>query len=351
MQAVLLTFAAIVGLSLLPLQFENAVNYRLGTLGHPGIRLVWVTAVPDPFPFPGAPRFHARHAATCRSYVYRLILSAQRNTGTVFEKDRVWHIRYPIDVGKLQAALALFEGVHDFAAFQGSGCTAPSSVRSVSEARVEVENTQWHDVVARSPAPQILPHASADTVAAAAAAAAAVVGESAAAGSSSSSAATVTAAASPPAQDLLLSRRSAEIGSTTLSIHISSRSFLYHQVRHMVGAAVAVGSGRWQLDQLAEALSVDSIKAKNDEKERAKMAKMKQFVGIQSAPPTGLFLHRVEYPYDLYDWSKRDVPAKRFNNSNAAAASSAEASVAAAGSASEMELDDQEPDSPGAAQP
>jgi tRNA pseudouridine38-40 synthase len=57
-------------------------------------------------------RFHARHHATSRSYVYQI---AQRRTA--FGKRHVWWIKDTLDVAAMQQAAALFEGFHDFRGF------------------------------------------------------------------------------------------------------------------------------------------------------------------------------------------------------------------------------------------
>lgn len=58
------------------------------------------------------PRFHARHSAMSRSYLY---LIAKRRTA--FGKKYVWWVKDKLHVGKMQQALAVFEGFHDFASF------------------------------------------------------------------------------------------------------------------------------------------------------------------------------------------------------------------------------------------
>lgn len=64
------------------------------------------------------------------------------------------------------------------------------------------------------------------------------------------------------------------------NIHIvaSARSFLHHQVRSMVGSLKLVGEGRWQDNDLADALAA---------RDRSACGPV--------APPDGLYLVRVEY--------------------------------------------------------
>ena len=57
-------------------------------------------------------RFHARHHAVARSYLYQV--SRRR---TAFAKAFVWWVKDPLDLSRMREAAALFAGMHDFAAF------------------------------------------------------------------------------------------------------------------------------------------------------------------------------------------------------------------------------------------
>lgn len=57
-------------------------------------------------------RFHARHDAVGRSYLYQI--SRRR---TAFGKPFVWWIRDPLDVRAVRDAAAVFQGFHDFRSF------------------------------------------------------------------------------------------------------------------------------------------------------------------------------------------------------------------------------------------
>lgn len=59
-----------------------------------------------------APRFHARHSAVARSYLYQV---ARRRTA--FAKPYVWWVRDELDVAKMQAAARALTGFGDFRAF------------------------------------------------------------------------------------------------------------------------------------------------------------------------------------------------------------------------------------------
>lgn len=77
-------------------------------------------------------RFHARHHAVSRTYVY--LLSRCR---TAFGKRYVWWVRDPLDVEKMQAAGRLFEGMHDFESFADKRFDKDASTQ-VKVERVEI---------------------------------------------------------------------------------------------------------------------------------------------------------------------------------------------------------------------
>ncbi|PKN60784.1 MAG: tRNA pseudouridine(38-40) synthase TruA [Deltaproteobacteria bacterium HGW-Deltaproteobacteria-11] len=77
-------------------------------------------------------RFHARHHAVARTYVY--LLSRYR---TAFGKRYVWWVRDPLNVEKMQAAGWLFEGLHDFASFADKRFDKDASTR-VKIDRIEI---------------------------------------------------------------------------------------------------------------------------------------------------------------------------------------------------------------------
>lgn len=85
---------------LVPERFVPAVNDRLP----PDIQLLSCVAA--------SPRFHARHDARSRSYVYQISLRR-----TALAKRFVWWIRRPLDVERMSAAAGSLVGRHDFARF------------------------------------------------------------------------------------------------------------------------------------------------------------------------------------------------------------------------------------------
>jgi tRNA pseudouridine38-40 synthase len=57
-------------------------------------------------------RFHARHSAISRSYLYQI--AARR---TAFGKALVWWVREPLDLEKMREAAALMTGMNDYQSF------------------------------------------------------------------------------------------------------------------------------------------------------------------------------------------------------------------------------------------
>ncbi len=80
-------------------------------------------------------RFHARHNAKSRSYIY--IISKRR---TAFAKKYVWWVRDPLNVKKMEAACAVFRGFHDFAAF------ADKRIDKGSSTTVQVDAVELHEL-------------------------------------------------------------------------------------------------------------------------------------------------------------------------------------------------------------
>jgi tRNA pseudouridine38-40 synthase len=76
-------------------------------------------------------RFHARHSATSRSYVYQI---AQRRTA--FAKPFVWWVKEPLDVAAMRAAAAQFTGFKDFQSFTDDDPDEKSTTVQIE--RVEV---------------------------------------------------------------------------------------------------------------------------------------------------------------------------------------------------------------------
>ncbi|MFO7568398.1 MAG: tRNA pseudouridine(38-40) synthase TruA [Smithellaceae bacterium] len=75
------------------------------------------------------PRFHARHSAVSRSYLY---LIAKRRTALA--KKYVWWIKDELNIGSMRQALDVFQGFHDFSSF------ADKRMDKNTSTKVDVEN-------------------------------------------------------------------------------------------------------------------------------------------------------------------------------------------------------------------
>jgi tRNA pseudouridine38-40 synthase len=67
-------------------------------------------------------RFHARHDAVARSYIYQL--SRRR---TAFAKNYVWWVKEELDLERMRAAAVRFVGMHDFRSFSDDDPTEKST--------------------------------------------------------------------------------------------------------------------------------------------------------------------------------------------------------------------------------
>jgi tRNA pseudouridine38-40 synthase len=61
---------------------------------------------------PAPPRFHARHAAVARSYLYQIC-----RRRSAFAKPYVWWIKDPLSIEGMREAARYFAGMHDFQSF------------------------------------------------------------------------------------------------------------------------------------------------------------------------------------------------------------------------------------------
>jgi tRNA pseudouridine38-40 synthase len=102
-----------------PAQLQRRVNDELPA----DIHVRAIEAVPH--------RFHARHDAVSRSYVYQI--SRRR---TAFGKPFVWWIREPLDVPLMRLAAATFVGMKDFRGFTDDDPEIKSTVVLVDQLEI-----------------------------------------------------------------------------------------------------------------------------------------------------------------------------------------------------------------------
>ena len=77
--------------------------------------------------------FSALHSAKSKIYIYKIQRGKILNP---FLKNFSWHIRFDLDVEKMQAALKIIEGTHDFSAFKAASSTNMNPVRTIYAAEI-----------------------------------------------------------------------------------------------------------------------------------------------------------------------------------------------------------------------
>ncbi|KAM6434575.1 tRNA pseudouridine synthase-like 1 isoform 2-T2 [Liasis olivaceus] len=167
--------------------------------------------------------FHARFSARARTYVYRVATGCNAYPDLpVFERDLCWANRHGHpNLAAMQEAATFLLGTHDFSTFRSASSETPM--------KSPVRTLNWVEV--------------------------------------------------RPARGFL-SEHSQDSNLKFWELEFVSRSFLYKQVRRMVGALVAVGQSRLQPHHVKELLAVRDLMA---------------YPPNTIAPPDGLFLKHVEY--------------------------------------------------------
>jgi len=89
----------------------------------PTVRVFEVLTVADDF--------HARFSARSKTYEYRIW---NGDAVPPFIRQFVWHVPQPLALEPMRSAADALAGEHDFAAFQGSGSTVHTTVRTVRSA-------------------------------------------------------------------------------------------------------------------------------------------------------------------------------------------------------------------------
>lgn len=80
--------------------------------------------------------FHARFQAKKKLYVYKILA---RSAKPSFDKHRLWHVKYNIDVKRMKKAAQYLIGTHDFSSFRASECQAKDPVRTLDNITVTQE--------------------------------------------------------------------------------------------------------------------------------------------------------------------------------------------------------------------
>ncbi|WOL14266.1 hypothetical protein Cni_G23046 [Canna indica] len=203
--------------------------------------------------------FHARFKALERTYYYRLFTGPEPLS--TFEKDRAWHVPDPLDILSMKKACSILMGSHDFSSFRASGCQAKSPIKTLDELsiteifpslyfpspieRSEMESTNGSLVYSKTS-----DHDS--------------------------------SANSLDTSFIDMVNSSQGFGQRSKHrcyvITARARSFLYHQVRFMVGVLKSVGIGEIRVSDVEKILNAKSVMAASP-----------------MAPACGLYLGNVKY--------------------------------------------------------
>lgn len=216
-----------------PSVVRRAVNHFLQKEGD--LTVVDVRSVPSDF--------HARYKAQERTYYYRL-LSGPEPLST-FERDRAWHVSEELDLQKMEEACKVLIGKHDFSSFRAAGCQASSPIRTLDELHVfksvSAPYFQCFTDVAVNASIDIAKEMSKGSC-----------------------------------QGFGIRRPH-----RCLVVKARSRSFLYHQVRLLVGVLKCVGTGQLTVADVERILNAKDVTAASP-----------------MAPACGLYLGHVKYDLD-----------------------------------------------------
>lgn len=196
--------------------------------------------------------FHARFRAQERTYLYRILSGPEPLS--VFEKDRAWHVTEELDLRAMQEACKVLVGCHDFSSFRASGCQANSPIRTLDELHVS-------EVISTAIFPSIMVRGLNSTI----------NQNSPMISSIDNSSKLGMPNGGSNVFGIRKNHRSYEV-------RARARSFLYHQVRLLVGVLKAVGTGELTVSDVERILKAKTVTAASP-----------------MAPACGLYLGFVKY--------------------------------------------------------
>ncbi|XP_019173861.1 PREDICTED: uncharacterized protein LOC109169432 [Ipomoea nil] len=206
--------------------------------------------------------FHSRYKAQERTYFYRIVSGPEPLS--TFDKDRAWHVPEELDLLSMQQACRILVGHHDFSSFRAAACQAKSPIRTLDELNVtEVVSTPYFpSILERQPSDAVMESLS-ETENSKASFPCSVIPNQVKLGGSDHEA----------RHEFGIRRRP-----RCLVVTARARSFLYHQVRLLVGVLKAVGTGDLTVPDVKRILDAKTITAASP-----------------MAPSCGLYLGHVKY--------------------------------------------------------
>ncbi|XP_040385553.1 tRNA pseudouridine synthase A isoform X2 [Oryza brachyantha] len=213
-----------------------------------------------------APDFHARYKALERTYHYRLLSGSEPLS--VFEKSSAWHIAEDLNVQAMKKACSILVGHHDFSSFRAAGCQANSPMRTLDELTVtEVFPSMFF--------PSSLERSDMEPLDGPLIYSRTSVVESSGKGSDASNTTSESRCESGGEFGKRLRHR-------CFVVTARARSFLYHQVRLMVGLLKSVGTGDLTTADVERILNSKTVTA-----------------APPMAPACGLYLANVKYDLSI----------------------------------------------------
>jgi len=92
--------------------------------------------------------FHARFSAKKRWYAYKII---NRRSPLTIDANRAWCVHKKLDTKKMQNEATSFIGKHDLNAFRSAHCQSKSSIRTIDDIIIDIEDENiLIEVVAKS---------------------------------------------------------------------------------------------------------------------------------------------------------------------------------------------------------
>ncbi|XP_074330627.1 uncharacterized protein LOC141667885 [Apium graveolens] len=205
--------------------------------------------------------FHSRYRAQERTYFYRLLSGPQ--CVSIFEKDRAWHVPEELDLSAMQKACKILAGHHDFSSFRSASCQAKSPIRTLDELSVT-------EFVSAPYFPSLMERERHNLV------------DSFECSESKTSIACFSSAPEQNKAEDSNSESTKGFGMRRrhrcLVVTARSRSFLYHQVRLLVGTLKSVGTGDLKIPDVERILKAKTVTAASP-----------------MAPACGLYLAHVKY--------------------------------------------------------
>ncbi|KAH1222045.1 tRNA pseudouridine synthase A [Glycine max] len=229
--------------------------------------------------------FHARFKAQERTYFYRL-LSGPEPLST-FEKDRAWHVPEELSLPAMQEACRVLVGCHDFSSFRAAGCQHFSPVQNhhscfdvlqhliipPSQAKSPIrtlDELSVNEVIESPYFPSLMDREQHNKVS----------GDLRSCSNNTET--DIPPISNPSIDKVITSSQDAGFGKRRrhrcLVVTARARSFLYHQVRLLVGVLKAAGTGNLTIPDVERILNAKTVTAASP-----------------MAPACGLYLGEVKY--------------------------------------------------------